>query len=71
MGPTVGLSAVAKRKIPSLRRESNHRITIVTLNSPISLKLHNRLYYRKHNGIAQFYYKDVSKRCGEASRISI
>jgi hypothetical protein len=26
----------------------------------------DRLYYRKHNGIAQFYYEHVSQRCGEA-----
>jgi hypothetical protein len=24
-----------------------------------------RLYYRKHNGIAPFYYEHVSQRCGE------
>jgi hypothetical protein len=31
----------------------------------------NRLYYRKHDGIAQFYYEQVSLRCGEAKSISI
>jgi hypothetical protein len=28
------------------------------------------LYYRKHNGIAQFYYEHDSQRCGEAKSIS-
>jgi hypothetical protein len=30
-----------------------------------------RQYYRKPNGIAQFYYEHVSQRCGEAESISI
>jgi len=34
-------------------------------------KLHNRLYYRKQNGIAQFKYEHVSQRCGEAKCKSI
>jgi hypothetical protein len=29
------------------------------------------LYYRKYNGITQFYYEHVSQRCGEAKHISI
>jgi hypothetical protein len=29
------------------------------------------LYYRKHNGIVQLYYENVSKRCGEAKSIKI
>jgi hypothetical protein len=40
-------------------------------NSPDYFKLHNRLYYRKHNGIAQFYYEHVSQRCVEAKSVSI
>jgi len=28
-------------------------------------------YYRKHNGIAQFYSEHASQRCGEAEYISI
>jgi hypothetical protein len=27
------------------------------------------VYYRKHNGIAQFYYEHVSQRCGESKSI--
>jgi hypothetical protein len=25
----------------------------------------DRPFYRKHNGLAQFYYEHVSQRCGE------
>jgi hypothetical protein len=46
-------------------------LTSRNLNSPNSFKLHNRLYYRKHNGIAQLYYEHVSQRCEEAKSISI
>jgi hypothetical protein len=41
------------------------------LNSPNSFQLHRRLYYRKHNGISQFYYEHVSQRCGGATSIPI
>jgi hypothetical protein len=41
------------------------------LKAPNSFKLHNRLHYRKYNGIAQFYYEHVSQRCGEAESKSI
>jgi hypothetical protein len=30
----------------------------------------DRLYYRKHNEITQFYYEHVSQRCGEAKSVS-
>jgi hypothetical protein len=42
----------------------------LNLNSPNSFKLHNRLYYRKHNGIEHFYYEHVSQRGGEVKSIS-
>jgi hypothetical protein len=45
-------------------------VTYPNLNSPNSFKLHKRVYYRKRNGIAQFCYEHVSKRCGEAKSIS-
>jgi len=32
-------------------------------------RLQDRLYYRKHNGIAHFYYEHVSQRCAEAKSI--
>jgi len=31
----------------------------------------NRLYYGKHNRIAQFSYENVSRHCGEAKSIPI
>jgi hypothetical protein len=41
------------------------------LKSPNSFKLHNCLYYWKHNGMARFYYEHVLQHCGEAESISI
>jgi hypothetical protein len=31
----------------------------------------DRLYYRKHNEIAQFYFEHISKRYGEAKFVTV
>jgi hypothetical protein len=36
-----------------------------------SFKSHNRLYYRKHNGIAHFYYEYVSQPYAKAKSVWI
>jgi hypothetical protein len=51
--------------------DCNSKLTSRNLNSPNSFKFHNRFHYRKHNGIAQFYYENVSQRCREEESISI
>jgi hypothetical protein len=37
VGPRAGLDAVVKRKIPSTRRESNHRTLIVQAHSLVAI----------------------------------
>jgi hypothetical protein len=57
-----------------IQNETNHincTYNLSNLNSPNSFKLHKRLYHRKHNGIAHFYYHHVSQRSEEAKYISI
>jgi hypothetical protein len=34
-------------------------------------RLEDRLYYQKHNGIAQCYFENVSQRYGETKSISV
>jgi hypothetical protein len=58
-------------KYAFFKRACTFWLTVILLNSPNSFKFHNRLYYRKHNGIAQFYYEHVSQRHGEAKSITI
>jgi len=53
------------------RKESYRLYFQPNLNSPNSFKFLNRRYYRKHNGIAQFYYEHVSQRCVEAKSTEI
>jgi hypothetical protein len=46
-------------------REGMHR----AVHAVYIKDVEDRLYYRKHNGIVQFYYEHVSFRSGEAKSI--